>query len=80
MVNRNPRTNWTYEFYRSPEFKKKISETQKKKRAERTPEQRELHNARIALAYRKATWRRYRKSWAWVKEAEERLKKALLPS
>lgn len=77
MVNRNPRTNWTYEFYRDPAFKKKIADSQRKARARRTPEQRELHNAKIALTYRKNNAWRLGKGKDWVAIAEERLRKAL---
>lgn len=85
-VNRNPRTGFlTHDFYRDPAFKKKISDSQKKSRAKRTPEQRELHNAKIALAYRRShaenlfnlnTYSGRRNAKKWIAVAEERLKKA----
>jgi hypothetical protein len=44
--------NWTKPFYRSPAYRKKMSDAQRAARAKETSKQRELHNAKAAVAYR----------------------------
>jgi hypothetical protein len=67
----------------TPEVRQRISDGIKRSKARETPEQRALHNARIAVAYRQSVVNRvYSKDMkftqqhkliAWVKVAEDRL-------
>ncbi len=75
-INRNPRTNYTHDFYRDPAFKKKIGDAVRKSYAAKTEIEKELHRARLAVAYRRAIWLVYGKPRTWIHEAEERLRKA----
>jgi hypothetical protein len=61
---------------RTPDARKKNADGVRRARAKETPAQRELHNAKIAVAYRRATWLIYGKGREWIRVAEERLRKA----
>ena len=64
----------------TPEARKKNADGVRRARAKETPAQRELHNAKLAVAYRINNAHRLYgnplKRKAWVAVAEERLKKA----
>ena len=71
---------------RSAQARKKNSAGVKAARAKETPKERELHHARIAVAYRRShaknlfdlrTYAGRRDAKAWIAVAERRLQKAL---